>query len=512
MSLDSLENTVRSRVRMFLRHTWIATILGSIILGGTIWGAVYYTTKATQMRIAVGSPDGANAKFARLLAQRFAQHHDRVRLQLVTTDGPKASAQAFATGSTDLAILPSTIGNSPNWPVVAIVRKNVMALIVPASGASTAVKKPTGAKSTDNSKDKDTRSSKNKDSKSSKDKDSKSSKNKDTKGDKAAKTGDTDTLEKVRQLAGRRLGIVTGNEATTDLLEIVLNHYGVPLSRVKVSLIDPKNLADAVRAHRVDALFVAGDATGQAITDAVKAASRNGRAPTFIEIDQADGIAARNPAFTSVDIEAGTFGGNPPAPDDTLKSLSFPEYLVARRSFDHDAIATLAKQIYSSRLALAAAMPGEVKIEAPSTDKDAEVNVHPGALAYLTDDQKSFFDKYGDDIFYGLLIFPIFGSAIAGLATYLRNDTRARRLRLLQRVLDLVRKAHAAQTLEAIEQLQIEADQLVISIIHQSEHEEFEDTVRMSFSFALDQLRFTIAARRTAILDRLAAGGKAVAA
>ena len=71
-------------------------------------------------------------------------------------------------------------------------------------------------------------------------------------------------------------------------------------------------------------------------------------------------------------------------------------------------------------------------------------------------------------------------------------------------MLDLVRKAHAAQTLEALEALQLDADNLVIAIIHQSEHEEFDETVRMSFSFALDQLRFAIAARRTAILDHAA--------
>jgi hypothetical protein len=56
--------------------------------------------------------------------------------------------------------------------------------------------------------------------------------------------------------------------------------------------------------------------------------------------------------------------------------------------------------------------------------------------------------------------------------------------------------------LEALEQLQVEADNLVIAIVHQGEREEFEETVRMSFAFALDQLRFAIAARRTAILDR----------
>ena len=43
-------------------------------------------------------------------------------------------------GNADLAILPSTIGNSPDWPVVAILRQNVMALIVPAPATAPAKK------------------------------------------------------------------------------------------------------------------------------------------------------------------------------------------------------------------------------------------------------------------------------------------------------------------------------------------------------------------------------------
>ncbi len=189
--------------------------------------------------------------------------------------------------------------------------------------------------------------------------------------------------------------------------------------------------------------------------------------------------------------------------------MSFPDYLVARKDLGHDSVATLARAIYTSRQSLAAGTNGEVKIKAPSTEKDAAVIVHPGALSYLTDDQKTFFDKYGDAIFYGLLIFPFFGSAIAAVASYVRNNGRTRRLRLLQKLLDLVRKAHAAATLEALDQLQIEADNLVVAIIHQGEHEEFDETVRMSFSFALDQLRFAIAARRSLLLERGDADTKA---
>jgi len=500
MSLETLEHRVRGRLRMFLRHTWLVALLGTIFLVAGIAAAIYYTAQREHLRIAAGP---RNAAFVRVLSDQIADEHRSLYLQLVPTDSPRGSAEAISKGEADLAILPSDLDDALNWPVVAILRQNVMALIVPPVPASKAkpeesTAKP-GSKTGKSSKSKDNKTAKSgKAGKS--DKAAKSAKSDDSDDTSDDGTGDS-KFGKVTDLTGKRIGIVSGNAASRGLLELVLSHYGVPLDKVTLSEIDPKDVADAVKNNKVDALFVAGAAAGSAISDVVSAATLNGVAPNFIEIDQGDGIAKRNPAFDSATIDAGTFGGTPPSPSEDLKTLSFGEYLVARRSVSSSVIATLAKTIYTSRQAIANAMPREVKIEAPKTDKDADIVTHPGALAYLTDTQQTFFDKYGDDIFYGLLIFPIFGSAIAGVASYLRRDTRTRRLRLLQRALDMVRKAHGAQNLAALEQLQVDADNLVIAVVHLSEQEEFDESVRMSFAFALDQLRFAIAARRTAILD-----------
>jgi len=510
MSYESLEHVVRSRVRMFLRHTWLVTILGTLLLGAAVWAAIHFTVARDYMRIAAGPLD---ARFVHALSNQLATDHRNLHLQIVPTTSPQATAEAMSKGEADLAVLPSHLDNARDWPVVTILRQNVMALIVPAAGATkveeSAATKPAKKTSAKGGK--------------SKGGESKSAKagGKNAKGGKGTKSANGDASDdsdssdskfgKVTDLSGKRVGVVSGNEATTGLLELVLSHYGVPRDKVTISSIDPRDIPAAISNHQVDVLFVAGAATSPAISSVIAAATANGAAPNFIEIDQADGIAKRNPAFDSIDIDAGTFGGTPPTPDDSLKTLSFAQYLVARKSDSDSVIATLAKTIYSSRQALAAAVPGEIKIEAPSTDKDADAVVHPGALTYLNDSQQSFFDKYGDEIFYGMLIFPVFGSALAGMASYLRRDTRMRRLRLLQRVLDLVRKAHGAQNLEALEQLQVEADDLVIAIVHQGEREEFDETVRMSFAFALDQLRFAIAARRTAILDHSGTAPQATA-
>jgi TRAP-type uncharacterized transport system substrate-binding protein len=493
MSIESLEHVVRNRVRLFMRHTWFVAILGTLALGGLIAAGVYYAQEREHLRVAASPLD---ARFVGVLSDQIENEHRNLHLQLVPTDSVQGAAQAMAKGEVDLAILPSDLDDALNWPVVAILRQNVVALIVPppvkAKPEESAAKPGKGGKASKGS-DKSAKAGKGK-----ADKSAKAAKSDDSADDDSDAASDS-KFGKVTDLAGKRIGIVTGNEATRGLLELVLSHYGVPLDKQTISEINPKDVADAVKANKVDALLVAGPATGNAISEVIAAATVNGVAPNFIAIDQADGFAKRQPAFDSVSVDAGTFGGHPPAPSADLKTLSFGEYLVARRSVSSSVIATLAKTIYTSRQAIATAMPREIKIEAPKTDKDADIVTHPGALAYLTDSTQTFFDRYGDDIFYGLLIFPIFGSALAAIASYLRRDTRTKRLRLLQRALDLVRRAHAAQSLETLDQLQVDADNLVIAIIHLSEHEELDDAVRMSFGFALDQLRFAIGARRTAI-------------
>ncbi|HEY3791849.1 MAG TPA: hypothetical protein VGM09_08460, partial [Bradyrhizobium sp.] len=65
MSIGSLEHMMRNRFRMFLRHTWLVTVLGTIVLVGLVWAAFYYSTRNTVMRIAAG-PNGA--KIVQVLA------------------------------------------------------------------------------------------------------------------------------------------------------------------------------------------------------------------------------------------------------------------------------------------------------------------------------------------------------------------------------------------------------------------------------------------------------------
>jgi len=261
-----------------------------------------------------------------------------------------------------------------------------------------------------------------------------------------------------------------------------------------------EELKTAIQDNQVDALLVAGALHGDVIAQTVTAASAPGKAPTFIAIDQAEALEQRNPIYDKFEVVEGTFGGAPAKPAQAFDSLSFPEYLVARKTLSDTKVAALSKLIYTARQSLSFRLPGVVKIESPSTDKDAAVLVHPGADAYLNDNQKSFFDKWGDQIFYGLLILPIFGSAIAALAGYFKADTGARRVRLLHRLLQAVKKARNAPTIEALDQIETEIDNILGATIRQAERNQLDEMGMMSFSLTIEQARLAVAERRGILL------------
>jgi TRAP-type uncharacterized transport system substrate-binding protein len=455
LDLDTLEDLMNRRLRMILRHTGIVVTFSTLLFIAVTVLAIYLTAAPTVMKIAVGPRGSEDVRFVEKLAEKFKREKADFRLTPIVTDGPVNTTDAEKP-EYDLAVVASNPAMSPDWPAVAILRQNVMLLLAPAPGARGPLK------------------------------------------DKRAKVA---TIAKVADLAGHRVGIVARSAATPELLQVVLKHYGIPAEKVQTLTLEPEKLKGAIRDRLVDAILVAGPAGGQLIADTIAAASDGKRGPTFIAIDQAEAIAARVPTYEKFEVVAGAFGGTPANPPDAVDSLRFPQYLVAHKTLSEQKIAALSKLIYTSRQAINYQMPGVIKIETPSTDKDAAVLVHPGTDAYLNDNQKSFFDRWGDQIFYGLLIFPIFGSAIAGVMGYLRGESGNRRIRLLHHLLQLIKRARNAETVEALDQIQAEADHILVTMIQQAERNQLDEMGLMLFSTAIEQAHHAIADRRVLLLD-----------
>ena len=447
------------RMRMiWVRHATYLSIFGFVVVAGLVVLTVYLTTKATVMKMAVGPKGSKDVEFVQKLEEKFRSERAPIHIQPLIEQGAVTPSDIRGKAPFDLAVVRGNMDLSTDWPVVAILRQDVAALIVPAPGAYAPKK------------------------------------------DKRGRFEKHGKIEKVSELIGKRVGIVEGADGGPELLSLILKHYGVPADKVKVVNIAPQDLNKAIHDDLIDLVLVVGPQTGDAIAQAVSAASAGKEGPSFIEIDQAEGIGKRFPPYDSEEIAAGTFGGIPPQPDDKLTTLKYPIYIVARKTLSEDKIASFAKLLYQDRQALAFALPGVVAIQSPSTDKDAAVLVHPGVAAYLGDNTKSFFDKYGDSIFYGLLIFPIIGSALAGVASYFRANKNTQRIRQLHRLLQLVKKARKVQSVEELDRLQDDADSILGNAIHEAERGQLDESGIAIFTLALDQARAALSEQRTVLL------------
>ena len=174
-------------------------------------------------------------------------------------------------------------------------------------------------------------------------------------------------------------------------------------------------------------------------------------------------------------------------------------FIVARRSLGEQVVADFTKHLFAIRQTLAAEMASAAKIEKPDTDKDAAVTVHPGAAAYLDGELKTFFDRYIDLLYWGLMAMSVLGSGFAGLLSYSKADDRVRKLRTLEKLLEIAKSARSADTVKALDDLQAEVDDIQADMIREVEASTLDETAMMAYAMSIERAQLTISDRRTAL-------------
>lgn len=466
------------RFRIMMRHTYLIGIAGILLCAGIVAVAYHVATLPTELRIAVGPPNSEDTRVVKAIESQLARDHLNVRLHIVpVSNGTRGAAAAIDAGDADLAVVRHDTGLPKDGRVVAILRKNVVAFIVPSAEAA----KPGAGK-----------------------------------GKGKAPAAKKEPVEKIEQLVGRRLAVVGRSPTNIELLKAILRQYNISPDKIAllsaadlakpnapdkigVYQFETANVGQAIRDSNPDAILSVGPVSSPVTADAIIAATRGKEPPTFLKIDAAEAIAERNPIYESTEIKAGAFGGSPPRPEESVETVGVNHYIVARKTLADSAVADVTKHLFAIRQTLAAELPAAAKIEKPDTDKDAPVPVHPGAAAYLDGELKSFFDRYNDLLYWGLMVFSFLGSAIAGLMSYSKADDRVQRLRALERLLDITKAARTAANTAVLDELQAEIDGIHGRMIEEVEANSLDETAMMAYSLSLDQARSAIADRRAAL-------------
>jgi hypothetical protein len=227
------------------------------------------------------------------------------------------------------------------------------------------------------------------------------------------------SIDSIDKLKGRTVGVLSG-EANSKIVDVLNNTYDLARGKVVFKNVDFQDARQAIQSKQVSALLVVIPLT-QKYLSLVKGLFPQGSKtlPVLIPIESAAAIADANRAYESFDVPKGTLRGSPPVPDDDLTTLRTSMYLVAKKSLSSDVVTALTEAIIKARRKLLAENPLFAQITAPSTDQDAYLPVHPGALAVYNGTQQSFIDEYSNYIYLGPMVLAGIASVLAAAWKFL---------------------------------------------------------------------------------------------
>jgi len=311
--------------------------------------------------------------------------------------------------------------------------------------------------------------------------------------------------DRISGLRGKRIGVVRAPSGNLDLLKLVLSQYEVRPEEVTIVPLGPEDVAAAITESHIDVLFAVNALTARVVTEVSSRLHRAfGEHPTIIPIREADALAARNRAIESGEIVRGALGGDPPVPAENLPSISITSRLMAAQSLDDARVGELVSAILSLRVTLAADLPAIQGLETPETDKDAPLAVHSGAAAFIDGEQESFFERYGDWFYLGVMALSLVGSGAAGLFGVESAARRKRAMADLSRLVVLLGGMRTAVDEPELSAMEREADAILAGVLENYARGDIDAGGIGAYRFAMDQLGRAAAERRIALLETAA--------
>jgi TRAP transporter TAXI family solute receptor len=418
----------------------IALVVGIVLLAAGASLFVYrYITRPVTLTVAAGSIDGEAAALMSTIASRLASTNSQVRLKVVDTHTVLEASKAFSEGRVDVAIIRADTGDLSAARTVALVTHGVLMIVVP-PGSS---------------------------------------------------------IEDVDDLKGKTVGVV-GGEANHHIVEVLTQEYDLARAKVQFKDLAPTDAQRALQSKQIDALLVVMPVAPKYLA-LVRALfdKEVKRKPKLIPIESAGAIANVAKAYESYDLPKGTLRGSPPIPDDDMTTLRVPFYLVANKKLDDDVVTALTKVIMDTRRELLGAYPLLAQIGAPSTDKDAFIPVHPGAAAFYDGDQKTFFDRYGDQIFYGSMLLGSLTSLLAGAWKFMGRGTGTEAESPLNRLYALADRIHNAQGVSDLAMVEEEIDNILKAELAKFAKGDADVTEAAALGLAAHRLEHLINNRRS---------------
>ena len=417
----------------------IVLVLSLVILaaGAGLFG-YRYITQPTTLTIATGSLDGDLPRIISAMAQRMASANAPIRLKVVEKATASEAAKEFAAGNVDLVIARADLVDLSIARAVLAVTHGVVLIVVPPGSP----------------------------------------------------------IEGMDDLRGKMVGVISA-DTNRQVIAAITKEYALDSAKVSFKNLTPADVPQAFQTKQIQALLVVLPLSEKYIAMLRDIFPRNAKASLgLVPIESAGAIEEVSPPFKSYELPKGTLRGSPPVPDDDLTTLRVPYFLVANKNLSDDAVTALTKAMMEARRELVGEFPLLAQVMAPSTDKDAYVPIHPGAAAFFDGDEKTIFDKYGDQFFYGSMLLGTLMSVLAAIWKFMTRDMGKPDERPSIRLYALVGKINEAKSESELSAIEQEIDGILKVELENCSSGKIDSGEMSAISLASQRLQYLMAQRR----------------
>jgi TRAP-type uncharacterized transport system substrate-binding protein len=411
------------------RGHWLAWLVFVLLGVGT--AGVWWLSQPARFVIAVGQSVFDEQKVVNALVEALARERAGIRLSVLLTDGPGASAQMLAERKADLAVVRSDIEVPRGVTSIIGLRRFYPVLI----------------------------------------------------------TAEARGIKRINDLRGKRIGI--GREPTQNqaLAQGVLAHWALQAGDYTLVPLAANDIIDAVRSKQIDAFFsisAAGSRPTARLTELIREAW--GPKLVLLPFDDVAAIAGKLRGIETGELVKGYFGGNPAQPDKDLDTIAVSNRIVVSERITNDMAVELTRKLLDLRDKRFSETPELLAIDAP-TRTNPTLPVHLGTAAHLDGTHEKFFDRHATLMFLGLVMLGMLGSLFTALQSRLRARERRASLVSVQRVLALGDSIAASTDAHAIRTAVDEADQLLQDAILRFARAEIDANALMAVQTAVDRAR-----------------------
>lgn len=273
-------------------------------------------------------------------------------------------------------------------------------------------------------------------------------------------------ISNIANLIHKRLGIIENAEFNQQLLEKILSQNSLSLNNVTLVPVSADNIADALANNHIDAMMTSMPIQGSFLQNVLhKIVKTKNRKPVIFGVDDSEALVQRYPLLENYEIKKGVFGSHPQQPNEDITTLAHSERLVVNTNMDNNTASDLTRLIFSLKPSIAHRYPTANAIELLDPETAVKLDLHPGARAWYSGEQKSFIERYSDVFYIGMSVAGGLISLIGGLITYLFKQRRDQTSVFVNKAESLLFEIRQVDSFDELQNILLNSDTLFTDAI-----------------------------------------------